>query len=155
MKKESSNIDKYNEEKAFLGFYFDNFLPSLNFSPENHPISVLEELEKKSMSQARKGLEMAIHDVLEMTSHMALEQVAKVDSVLVSHAILSLTKMRVRYSRKYASVLKRGRINNDVEYYLLKGIADDAYNELELPVAQKTQFMIEEYEKAKNDGVRS
>ena len=99
------------------------------------------------MSQARKGLEMAINDIVEDTSDWSPEQVTAFDAELKSHGIIALTEVRHRYSRKYLQVLKRAHIKSEQEYYLLKGIADGGGIEPGAIEREQIESMLEQYEK--------
>ena len=71
---------------------------------------------------ARSGLGMAINDTLEMSWDMPAEEVQAIDAEFKSEGILTLSELRRRYSRQFKALLKRGRIRNEVEYYLVTGI---------------------------------
>ena len=74
------------------------------------------------MSKARSGLGMAISDTLEMSWDMPTEEVQAIDAEFKTKGILPLSELRRRYSRKFKAVLKRERIRNEEEYYLVAGI---------------------------------
>ncbi len=114
----------YRRLKALLRFYFDRIAPKIEIPLEDHPIAVLERFEAKSMARARRGLEMTINDIVEMTDDWHPKKIVEIDRELISQGAMSLTEARQRYSRKYARALKRGRIVSDEEYYLLKGVVD-------------------------------
>jgi len=81
-----------------------------------------------------------------MTNNLSPEKVAAADSRLKEYGIVTLTKVWFQYSRKYNRVLKRGKIFNEGEYYLIKGIVDDGSIELDTFEREKTQAMLDEYE---------
>lgn len=124
MKKENLSTDDYEKLKTFMGLYFDWYMAKPHSKPENHPLRVIEISEKKSLSQAKRGLEMAINDCVEMSSDWTPEQVAEADARFAGRDTFTLSEVRRHYSRKYFQVLKRGRIQSVQEYYLVKGIAD-------------------------------
>jgi hypothetical protein len=68
---------------------------------------------------------MAIADCIEMTADWAPEKVAAFDAELKTHGILTLSTVRRRYSRRLHSILKRGRIRTETEYYIVRGAIED------------------------------
>lgn len=147
MKTESLSTEEYAKLKSFMGLYFDWYMASPNSKPETHPLLILEATEKKSLSQAKRGLEMAINDSVEMSNDWTPEQVAEADKKFAKRGLPTLSKLRRRYSRKYSQVLKRGSIKSVQEYYLLKGIADDLSIGM-LPLErEKVGSMLNQYEK--------
>jgi hypothetical protein len=104
--------EEYQSLKLFLQIYSDQYF-ALNIAgllPEEHPIAILESFEKKSMAQARKGLEITVNDMVEMTEDWRPSQVAAFDAELKSQGAMTLTEVRQRFSHKYDRILKRGRI---------------------------------------------
>ncbi|MBL6616954.1 MAG: hypothetical protein ISP49_03950 [Reyranella sp.] len=85
----------------------------------------LEVLEKKNIKAASNGLLQAINDCVEMSFHLNPEIVAKLDEQLRDQGIVTLSELPRRYSKKYASIVKRGRIKNDTEYYLIQNVQGD------------------------------
>jgi len=140
--------EEYQSLKLFLKIYSDQYLvPNIvGLLPEEHPIAVLESFEKKSMAQARKGLEITINDIVEDTSDWRPQRVIAVDAELRSHGAMTLTEARRRYSGKYDRILKRGRIVGDEECYLIKGMVDDCTLEFGSPEREKIEAMLTEYE---------
>ena len=116
---------EYEELKAFLLFYSDRYMPVDSLPPHLRPVACLEVLERKSRTMASKGLAQAINDIIQSSRHLEPEQLRKVDRELQSRGLVTLSQLRRRYSREYAKVLKKGRIANETEYYLVRGILDD------------------------------
>ena len=113
----------YEQLKKFIVLYLDWFIPKAG-KPEDHPLIFIADLEKKSLASAKRALQMAINDTVEMTSSWGSEQVAEADERFAAHGAFTLSHVRRRYSRKYHAILKRGLICTEAEYYLLKGILD-------------------------------
>ena len=93
--------------------------------PEKQPIASLEALEQKSKKMALNGLRQAINDCVEMSSRFDPAEVQKLDSQLRSHGTVTLSELRRRYSKGYAKIVKRARIKNETEYYLVRNVLDD------------------------------
>lgn len=120
----SLSRDEYEKLKVFLGCFYDAYKKRPHNPPEIHPLAVCAGIEKASLANAKRGLLMAINDIVEDSSDWTPEQVAEADRRLATCNAYSLTEVRRRYSRKYLQILKRGRIRNIEEYYLIKGVAD-------------------------------
>lgn len=74
---------------------------------------------------ARDGLRQAVSDYIDKSLHLTPTEVAKLDSELRLNGIPSLSELRRRYSRDYARAIKRGRIEDESEYYLLRNVLFD------------------------------
>jgi hypothetical protein len=136
--------EEYQKLKFFLGFYHDLYWSTCN--PESHPLIVAAEIEKKSMSNAKKGLQMAINDIIENTSDWPPAAIAEADAKFAQAGTYTLSELRARYSRKYSSILKRGVIRSEVEYYFLKGIYDGGSIEVGAAEAEQIAAMLCAYE---------
>ncbi|MDH2381955.1 hypothetical protein [Bradyrhizobium sp. CER78] len=119
------NRSEYAQLKNFFSFYVERYMPMESLPPEKHPLAVLEAIEKKSPRLAFQGLRQAINDCVERSSSFDPAEVANLDAELISRGIITLSELRKRYSRGYANILKRGRIKNDTEFYLLQNVIND------------------------------
>jgi hypothetical protein len=146
MKKEPLSDSEYQELKKFLGFYFEYLARKVDMPAALSPVPLLESFEQKSMAKARMGLQQAINDIVEETSHWGPKKIAIVDSALAELEIISLTEIRRRYSRKYLSLLERGVIRTETEYYFVKGIVDGGSIEPGATESEKLQAMLYVYE---------
>ena len=138
--------DVYGRLKKFMGFFYEWFEAKPHHPPEIHPLVVMEGLEKKSPSKARRGLEMAINDCVEVSSDWSPEQVAAADKRFLENGALSLSQVRAKYSKRYLQVLRRGHIKSPQEYYLVKGILDGGSLEPGAGEAEKLSAMLVSYE---------
>lgn len=136
----------YERLKMFMSLYYEWFIAGPSHRPESHPVAVLERLEKKSRSQAKRGLEMAINDCIEDSSEWSPEVVALADKRFLLENAPRLSEIRATYSRMYLKVLKRGSIKSLNEYYLVKGILDGGGVEPGAGEAEKLVAMLTEYE---------
>lgn len=114
--------EEYDSLKAFFVAWEDRFPPSVPLEPQHYPVVVLESFEKKSMSKARLGLGLALGDILEDSWHFSPDEAAEIDRDFASRGIVTLSELRRRNSRQFRSVLKRGKIRSEEEYYLIAGI---------------------------------
>lgn len=142
-----SNSD-YHLLKIFLDIFFERYIPKHPTTPDLKPSQFLEEIEKKSLSNAKKGAEMTVNDSIELTADWSPEEVAGADALFSQAGTLTLTEVRQRYSRKYLQVLQRGKIRSEVEYYLIRGVVDGDGDgvEPEPEVCEKLQIMLDAYE---------
>jgi hypothetical protein len=116
---------EYIELKAFFAVFVDRFMQRPTLPAELQPLSVLEAQEKKAPSRALAGLRMAVNDCIDMSSDWPPDRVAALDADLCRDGILTLSQVRVRFWKKYAAVCKRGRISDEVEYYLVQNVLAD------------------------------
>jgi hypothetical protein len=87
------------------------------------------ELEKRSRRMAREGLRQAINDVIERSRHLDPRVVRTMDVELAAQGLVTLSELRRRFSREYAQILRRKRISNEIEYYLIRGVVDALVSE--------------------------
>ena len=90
----------------------------------SHAVAALEGFEARSMAMARKGLAMAVGDIVEMTSDLSTQKVAAADAALRAEGIVTLTEVRARFWSKIRSIRKRGSVRNEAEYYALRNLVD-------------------------------
>jgi len=129
-----------------MGLYYDWYMKTPTSKPESHPLRVAEEIEAKSLSNAKKGLQMAINDIVESSSDWTPERIANADARFREKNVITLSEVRQRYSKKYLNILKRGKIKSEEEYYLIKGIADCGGIEPGATESQQMEAMLNEYE---------
>jgi hypothetical protein len=113
---------EYAELKAFFVEWEHEFPPSPSLPAEHYPVAALNDMERQSRSRARLGLGMAINDILEESWSFSPARVAELDAKFRGKGVLQLSELRRRYSRQFRGILKRGRIRNETEYYLVQGI---------------------------------
>jgi hypothetical protein len=138
--------DEYEGLKKFLGLFYDWFEAKPGHPPEIHPLAVAADIEKKSRSNAKRGLVMAIGDLVEMSSDWTPERVSAADMRFIENGSPSLSEVRARYSRRYLQILKRGAIRSLEDYYLAKGILDGGGIEPGAGKGEKLAAMLANYE---------
>jgi hypothetical protein len=137
---------EYATMKAFLSFYADRYFKLEGLPPELRPIACLEVLEKKGIKTALRGLRMAINDCVEASFRFDRAEVAKLDSELRKLGIVTLSELRMRYSKAYARIKKRGQIKTEDEYYLVRNVLDDPTVKIS-EERELLEKMISEYER--------
>lgn len=142
------SLEEYENLKRFFINYLDWFIPAHAKStrPEDQPQEFLGRLEKTSMANAKKGLQMAINDTVEETADWRPDQVAAADAKFAAAGTFTLSEVRSRYSKKYLQILKRGVIRSETEYYLLKGVVDGGSIEPGATESQQMEAMLHDYE---------
>jgi hypothetical protein len=95
--------------------------PNSNLSP----IKVLEEWEGKSMSLARKGLKAGLSDTVSQMVSLPIEYRNPLDALLLGEGQPSLNKLISLVNNVSDKVLKKGKIRNENEYYIIKEIVND------------------------------
>lgn len=120
--------DDYDARKRFLGWFAEKHL---NISPTDphHPLKALARTEAASRSNARKGLDMAINDCVEVAQGFRPDQLRAADEELAGMGLPTLSALRLKRSRHLKAVLKRGTIRTEVEYYALRDLAESAIPE--------------------------
>ena len=139
------NEAEYAGLKEFLSIYAHRYLNVNGLPPEKRPLANLETLEKQSMKAASSGLQQAINDCVEMSLHLPYEEVSKLDLELRSRGIVTLSELRRRYSKKYAAIVRRGRIKDKTEYYLVRNVLSDPSPKAK-DVHEALESLIEDYE---------
>lgn len=117
--------EDYAPLKAFFAWMVDRFMPIPPGPPsEDRPLAVLERFETQSMPIARKGLGMAVGNILEITSDLSAEQVGTTDTALGAEGLLTLSEVKARLGRAVGRLLARGELRYETEYYLLRNAAE-------------------------------
>ena len=90
----------YAKLKKSLAFLFDRYAPAGLISPEAHPIRVLERMEKDRMTMARRGLAVAIADMIEATQDFSAAQIREADAEMQKLGAYTLSFLRSRLTRR-------------------------------------------------------
>jgi hypothetical protein len=137
---------EYQELKRFLTVYAQRYLRVTGLPAELQPHACLEVLEREDRALATRGLRQALNDIVAMCRHLSPREVAKIDSELRSLYVLTLSEVRRRVSKQYAGVVARGKINNETEYYLIRGILNDAASEADQSERKTLTEMVAAFE---------
>ena len=115
----------YARMKRFV-FLFVTEVLKVPADSEMHPAVAMEAIESRSQSQARKGLRMAVSDMVEMSERMSNDDVVRLDAHLAANDAMTLTEARGQFSKSLKAVLKRQHILTETEYYLVRNAVDSA-----------------------------
>jgi hypothetical protein len=137
--------DSYRKDKLLFVTYVEEVLQRGPVSALS-ALEALDRMESESVSKARKGLDMALNDIVEATERWAYPAVAEFDSILRSKGGTTLSEMRVRRSRAYKALVRKGRIDRESDYYLAKGVLEGASESLSAESLISLRSMLVQYE---------
>jgi hypothetical protein len=153
------NITKENYDyyKRILEIIWAYQAPLLGIDPNSNisPINVLKDWEQKSMSSARRGLKAGLLDTLQMLSDLPIELTEQLNEKLTSASFPTVNKLTAVVKDTPAKVLKRGKIKDLDEYYIIKEVVDDMAHNVSTEDRKKLNDLFLEFEsthsKRKND----
>ena len=119
---------EFDELKQFFQVWETQLFPNQYFAADHphHPLNALSSIEQKfGRSRALAGLKQAINDNMEIVGDFRPEQIAHVDKVLQQAGALTLTQMISRQSKAFRAILRRGKIRNDTEFYMVSAALSD------------------------------
>ncbi|CAN5638612.1 hypothetical protein BH10PSE14_BH10PSE14_00080 [soil metagenome] len=134
---------EYERMKRLLGIFFTDAQGYPADSPAN-PLNVLAAIAEKQPAAARKGLAMAINDIVEMSEGQTPDYVRRLDAHLTAQGAMTLSEARTRFSKKLKAILRHGTLRDETEYYLARNAVDLAAPE----DAARLQAMIGAFENA-------
>ena len=137
---------EYGPMRCWLVYVAPKVFPSSTLVSEIDPVAVLDRIASMSPAKARRGLSLAIGDLVEFTSKWSDGDVAALNQELLDQDLPSLTTMRARFSKTVARVTRRGRINDDDEFYAIRNAADMSESESRVFLQ-----LIAEYEKKRSE----
>ena len=114
----------YDQMRQWLGRIAREVFPPELMSKGADPVAALDAIAATSPAKARQGLAMALGDIIELTSGWTTEQVDSLDRRLVDDGLPALTTVRARFSKAVQRIVRRGRINDEPEYYALRNAAE-------------------------------
>lgn len=114
------------------------------------PIKVLEEWERKSLSLARRGLKAGLIDTVSQMVSLPVEYRNHLDALLLGEGLPSLNKLIALVKNVSDKVLKKGKIKNINEYYIIKEIVDDSGYEISADDRNRLTNMLGKFEFIQN-----
>jgi hypothetical protein len=118
--------EDYDQMRSWLAVVSRKTFPHV---PEDQSaVAVLDTIAARSPAKARHGLEMAIGDLIELTSGWSAEQISALDQQLGASNLPTLTEVRARFSKDLERVLRRGRISSEAEYHAVRNAAEFAHD---------------------------
>jgi hypothetical protein len=137
---------EYWELHAYLDYFSTHVRGIVPHDPV-HPTNVGRDIVRDfGISKALAGLRQAIKDTIEETARLDADSVRRLDEALAERGIVTLSELRRRYWRKYRSLIDRGRIRSETEYYLAVGILNDMANAIAPEERARLQALVDSYE---------
>jgi hypothetical protein len=96
-----------------------------------------------------RGMKMIYMDTNEMARGIPMDQMIELNKILLRKFGKSLVDEEKEIKKTIAKIVKRGKINTDEEYYLLKPYIDELLIEGKKEEAQKLDFLIYEHENSR------
>jgi hypothetical protein len=93
---------------------------------ETDPVRHLDAMAMNSPATARKGLRMAIGDIVEMLARAPTDDISALEHRLREADAMSIAEARLLFSRRFKAVVKRGTITGDDDYYLVRNAVEAA-----------------------------
>jgi len=140
--------ENYEDYKKVSGILWQFIAIANNIDPdsEHSPIAVLADWEKKSMSLAKKGLKSGLIDEITMAMDMPLDVKKQIDEQLSAQGFLTFNQLVLTVKDTLQKALKRGKIRNLDEYYLLKELLDSSESDVSELEKRKVEEMLGEFE---------
>jgi hypothetical protein len=89
---------EYARMKRFMSIFMTDAKGIATDSPI-HPSRVLEEVEAKSPAKAKKGVRMAVNDIVEACEGCSPDYVARLDAHLAANDAMTLSEARNLFSK--------------------------------------------------------
>lgn len=145
-KMSSENEQEFADLLAYVSL-FATLVWGIPESAVSHPSHHMEVIPGKvSKSQRLAGLRQAANDTIEATQDFTPAQVAAVDAAFQDRKVVTLSEVRRRYWSKYKAVIKRGRIRNETEYYLVAGLVNDMGSQMGAVERDTLQSLVATFE---------
>jgi hypothetical protein len=113
------NYDHYKKIFSIIWDYIRPLMPPGAAHPDNHPVDVLERWEKLNKSRAIKGLQIGMIDTIAMWRDASEKQKEEVNLLLLQQDLPSIYNILTIGQNVHAQVLKRNKIRNIDEYYII------------------------------------
>ena len=115
-------LHEYDRLKRFFTLWMTHIPPyhGRDKSEPHHPLVVMERHEKElSFSKCFTGLRQAVNDCLEQGAEFPTEAIKLIDDAFTEAGAPTLSELLVQQSRKFKSILRRGKIRDETEFYLV------------------------------------
>lgn len=128
------------------------FRPLLDIIPiDSHPISVLNNYEAKSKSLAKKSLKVGLNDVLMNIMEMPENDLSEIRNRLNEHDLPTIESMITSIKKTIKYVLKKGEINSDQQFYIVREYLEIDHAEMSNEQIEKLWAIIGDYEIKKSN----
>ena len=103
-------------------------------------------IEEQSMAQARKSLQMGFNDLTYILQDLPSEQIRNLNEILTHNSYPNWNRLLASIKNSAKKIIKRGKIKNQEEYFLLKEIDHDLENELNITEKELIKTLIVAFE---------
>ena len=145
----SPEREKELEELEKVMFYWEEAHDDKRIARDHggHPLNVYRTIvEKFGKSKGLESLRMYVGDLVERHSMARGERLSALDREMSAAGVLTMSALRRRYWKKYESIVKRGKIRSEAEFYLIKGVADGMSDKLAEDEVRLLNTLIRDYE---------
>jgi len=137
---------EYAELSAYINF-FATFTLGISPSDPSHP-SNARIAERFGRSQALQGARQAANDSIAALRSRPVAEVRLLDTGLQEAGLITFSEVSRRYGRTYQRILKRGKIADETECYLVAGVLADLTAAVSETERAALQGLYEEFESA-------
>ncbi|HXL57456.1 MAG TPA: hypothetical protein VN958_14430, partial [Chitinophagaceae bacterium] len=113
---------------------------------EYSPVIILNNWEKKSRSIAKRGLKETLRDMLTMFMDLSNDMKKELSEQLVNKGLPSFNQLVSTIKDTPQKVLKRGKIKNIDEYYIIKEFLDNQTSDISETDRQQLDKMFWDFE---------
>ena len=139
------NYDEYRKIFDILWKYTEK-LQGLKVADEYSPIVILNNWEKSSKSIAKKGLKIGLTDVVTDLMDRPTDTKNEINDYLVSRGLLGFNHLVSIVKNVTQKALKRGRIKNLDEYYIVKEIVCGSNSDVSESEKEQLERMLDDFE---------
>ena len=134
----------YPEYKKIFQIFIEFISAKLPFSLST--ANLLNEMEKSNKSIAKRGLKQGLHDFLTGIKDFPKNDQDTLNEKLLNENLPGLWKLISIVNETPAKVLKRGKIRDIDEWYVIKEFLDDTDSEISREERQKLEEYFYEFE---------
>jgi hypothetical protein len=151
----AANQREYAELRRFVETWGERLAPE-GLPPELRPAQVIAAFEQRSRRPLPlSGLRQALGDILEDALEFAPDQIVRADAVLREAGAPTLTQMLLRRAGIFRAIVRRGRLRNDTEFYLVTAALQDTAADLGDAGAATLNRLVADYESGERGHRRS
>lgn len=137
---------EYAELSAYINF-FATFILGISPSDPSHP-SNARIAERFGRSQALQGARQAANDSVAALRSRPVAEIRLLDTGLQEAGLVTFSEVSRQYGRTYQRILKRGKIADETECYLVAGVLADLTAAVSETERAALRGLYEEFESA-------
>jgi hypothetical protein len=145
------NYSTYKSVFEVFWTHFSKLLP-LDMHEGPSPIKVLNQFEAKGKSYGKRSLQSGIGDLITMTQDFPNTTIEAIDKDLKAKKLPSYSSLKATILDTERKVLKRGKIRNLDEYYIIQELLSDVSRNFTEEEFQKLSSYCSEFEEKSTHG---